>query len=100
MLHIGEKIKEVFSESGLSVAEFARRIDTSRENVYGIFKRKSIDTYLLEKISEVLHHNFFEYYIKKEELYPEIKFLQKKLEVADQEIAYLKKINKLLENKK
>lgn len=100
MLHIGEKIKEIFKESGLTVAEFARRIDTSRENVYGIFRRKSIDTYLLKKISEVLNYNFFKYYINTEELYPEIKSLQRKLEVADQEIEYLKKINKLLERKK
>lgn len=100
MLHIGEKIKGIFKESGLTVAEFARRIDTSRENVYGIFRRKSIDTYLLKKISEVLNYNFFKYYINTEELYPEIESLQRKLEVADQEIQYLKKINRLLERKK
>ncbi|ELR70077.1 hypothetical protein C900_04074 [Fulvivirga imtechensis AK7] len=100
MLHIGEEIRKVFKESGLTVAEFARRIDTSRENVYGIFKRKSIDTRLLQKISDVLDHNFFKYYVNPEELYPEIASLQRKLEVADQEIAYLKKINKLLEKKK
>lgn len=100
MLHIGEKIQKIFRESGLTVAEFARRIDTSRENVYGIFKRKSIDTQLLRRISDVLDHNFFKYYIKPEELYPEIESLQRRLQVADQEIEYLKKINKLLEKKK
>lgn len=93
MIHIGEKIKEVFEATGLSVTEFARRIDTSRENVYGIFTRKSIDTDLLLKITQVLDHNFFSYYINPKE----VEELKKQLELAQQEIAYLKKINSLLE---
>ncbi len=97
MIHIGSKIKEVFDTKDLTVSEFARRIDTSRENIYGIFKRKSIDTNLLIKISNVLDHNFFQYFITKEELYPEVESLSKRIEAADKEIAYLKKINELLE---
>lgn len=38
-LHIGKMIKAVFDESGLSVAELARRIHTARSNVYFIFER-------------------------------------------------------------
>lgn len=62
MVHIGEEIKKVFDERGISVSEFGRRISTSRENVYGIFKRETIDTGLLVKISKVLDHDFFRYY--------------------------------------
>jgi hypothetical protein len=43
--------------------EFARMINTSKQNVYAIFKRKSIDTDQLLLISKVLHVNFFEYYM-------------------------------------
>lgn len=97
MIHIGNKIKEIFDTKDLTVSEFARRIDTSRENVYGIFKRKSIDTNLLIKISDVLDHNFFQYFIRKEEIYPEVENLSKRLEASEKEIQYLKKINELLE---
>lgn len=57
-LHIGHMVKSVFDESGLSVAEFARRIHCERTNVYKIFNRRSIDVELLVKISEILNHNF------------------------------------------
>lgn len=58
-VNIGTKIKFVVNKKGISVSEFSRRINKSRENVYSIFKRKSIDTVLLSKIGEVLEHDFF-----------------------------------------
>lgn len=57
-LHIGHMVKSVFDESGLSVAEFARRIHCERTNVYKIFNRRSIDVELIVKISKILNHNF------------------------------------------
>ena len=57
--HIGQQIKLVLETKGISVTEFARRINKSRENIYSIFTRKSIDTGLLAKISEVLDYDFF-----------------------------------------
>jgi len=59
---IGSKIKQVFDKKGMSVSEFGRRINKSRENVYSIFRRRTIDTGLLQKISTVLEHDFFQYY--------------------------------------
>ena len=58
-LHIGHLVKAVFDESGLTVAEFAKRIHCDRTNVYKIFARRSLDTMLLVKISQALQHNFF-----------------------------------------
>jgi predicted transcriptional regulator len=52
-LHIGKQIEEVLNSKGFTVAEFARRINKSRENVYSIFKRKTMDTGLLQKIGAV-----------------------------------------------
>ncbi len=60
--HIGNKIKSVVKERGMEKAEFGRRINMSRENVYSIFRRKTIDTGLLSTISQVLEHDFFKYY--------------------------------------
>ena len=101
MLHIGQKVQQIFSTKGMTVVEFARRINTSRENVYGIFNRKSIDVSLLAKISEVLDYNFFQYYIsEKFSTYPELNVIKKQLELAEREIKYLKKINELMDHKR
>jgi len=60
MQNIGKIIKLKLKEKGISVSEFARRINTNRNNVYDIFHRDSIDTKLLQKISEVLEYDFFQ----------------------------------------
>lgn len=59
-LHIGKMIKAVFDESGLSVAELARRIHTARSNVYFIFERPSIDMNQLLDLCDALNHNFLD----------------------------------------
>lgn len=59
-LYIGHMVKSVFDKSGLSVAEFARRIHCERTNVYKIFNRRTIDVEMLVAISEALEHNFLE----------------------------------------
>lgn len=65
-IHIGQVIKQKLDESQLSVTDFANRIHRTRSTVYDIFTRKSIDTDLLLKISEVLRYNFLEeVYLKK-----------------------------------
>lgn len=55
--HAGEKVKEHFEASGLSVSEFARRLNCHRQNVYDIFRREVIDVGLLQRISRVLEHD-------------------------------------------
>lgn len=57
-LHIGQLIKAVFDESGMTVSEFARQIHLERSTVYNIFERQSIDAIQLARISLVLKHNF------------------------------------------
>ena len=62
MIHVGSIIKKKFDELGLSVSWFAKELCCDRTNVYSIFKRESIDTSLLVKISTILNHDFFRYY--------------------------------------
>lgn len=62
MIHIGSIIKKKFDELGISVSWFAKELCCDRTNVYSIFKRESIDTSLLVKISLILKHDFFKYY--------------------------------------
>ena len=110
-VRIGQLIKERVDASGMSKSEFARRINTTPQNAYGIFKRKSIDTDMLKRIGEVLGYDFFNHYHvpdpKKrivqdpEGMYvtPEkMKACQEQLQQALKEIEYLKKINELLES--
>ena len=57
-LHIGQMIKAVFDESGMTISEFARQIHLERTTVYSLFERQSVDSIQLAKISLVLKHNF------------------------------------------
>jgi hypothetical protein len=54
----------VIDQKGMTTSEFARRLCTTNQNAHDIFKRTSIDTGQLEKIGEILDHDFFQYYVK------------------------------------
>jgi len=62
MIHIGEIIKEELHRQDRSVTWLARKLYCDRTNVYNIFKRQSIDTETLLRISAILEHDFFSYY--------------------------------------
>lgn len=64
MIHIGKQIKKELSRQQRSIQWLATKICCDRTNVYKIFKRESIDTGLLLRISMVLNKDFFEYYSK------------------------------------
>src|SRR5688572_9180038 len=107
---IGHKIKEVFDARGMKLTDFADQLGTVRQNVYRIFKKRHLDTGLLLKISQVLNHNFFQYYLPSDRsdgaVSPELArmkadFLEthKQLDLARKEIDYLRKIIRLMEEK-
>lgn len=102
--HIGKKIKEIKEARGITISEFSRRINCSRENVYGIFKRQSVDTTLLSKIGEVLQHDFFQYFTMGDKninkISTELEKCKQENQVLKKEVDYLKKINGLLERRK
>ena len=66
-MHIGEQIKTRAKELRMGATELGRLINTSKQNVYGIYKRRTVDTGLLKKISEALDYDFFELYTEGEE---------------------------------
>ena len=123
-VHIGEKIKQRAKQLRIGPTEFGKLINTSKQNVHGIYKRRSIDSIMLKEISKALDFNFFQYYsaasltvandsetsynshsdklIKKLRL--EIANLktqidQLKKQASEREIVYLKKINDILERR-
>ena len=62
MKPIGILIKEELTAQERSVAWFARKIHLDRSNVYRLFKKNSVDTDLLRRISQVLGRDFFAAY--------------------------------------
>jgi hypothetical protein len=61
-MNIGEIIKKELEMQERSAAWLARKINCNRQNVYDIFKRPTIDTELLMRISVALNRNFFNVY--------------------------------------
>ncbi len=107
-IEIGQKIKEIFDNRQIKLTDFADELGTVRQNVYRIFKKRHLDTGLLLKISQVLNHNFFQYYVadpteitdeKIKILKSEASDYQRQLELSRKEIDYLRKIIKLMEEK-
>ncbi|HTE29254.1 MAG TPA: helix-turn-helix transcriptional regulator [Chryseolinea sp.] len=108
VVEIGQKIKEVFDRRNMKLTEFADELGTVRQNVYRIFKKRHLDTGLLLKISSVLKHNFFQYYVtpgpgsENGNSVPannDVQEFEKQLELSRKEIVYLRKIIKLMEEK-
>lgn len=58
-MHIGSLIKARAKVMRIGPTELGVKIETSKQNVYGIFRRQSIDTELLFRISIALEHDFF-----------------------------------------
>ena len=106
---IGQKIKEVFDAQNRKLTDFADELGTVRQNVYRIFKKQHLDTGLLLKISQVLNHNFFQYYVSNGsgeangedlmKLASQAQDTEQQLMLAKKEIDYLRKIIKLMEEK-
>ena len=106
-VEIGQRIKAIFDDRNMKLTDFADELGTVRQNVYRIFKKRHVDTGLLLKISQVLHHNFFQYYVpqpgdtdeKIRALRTETDDFQRQLDLSRKEIDYLRKIIKLMEEK-
>ena len=97
MIHIGKIIRKKQKESGFSVVEFARRINTSRENAYTIFNRSSPDVLLLARICDVLDFNFFTLVLPEKFKQYSTESKEETMMFYEKEVHYLKEIKKLKE---
>lgn len=61
-IHIGSIIEQRVRSGGHSVSWLAAILCCERTNVYSIFRRRSIDSGLLYRISEALKFDFFALY--------------------------------------
>lgn len=108
-IHIGKRIEKRAKELKIGTTELGKLINTSKQNVYGLFKRSSIDAKQLYELSKALKYNFFLLYdlseleadntiIKElEALRSENKNLKSEINSINEKYDLLQKINKLLE---
>ena len=61
-IHIGHLIHDQLKADKRSVGWLAREIGCTRNHVYKIFNKSSLDSDLLLRISISMHFNFFQYY--------------------------------------
>ena len=61
-IHIGHLIQEQLRKDNRSVGWLARQIPCSRNHVYKIFNKPSLDSDLILRISNAMNFNFFQYY--------------------------------------
>ena len=61
-IHIGHLIQEQLKVDQRSVGWLSREIGCTRNHVYKIFNKPSLDGDLLLRISLSMHFNFFQYY--------------------------------------
>lgn len=61
-IHIGHIIQAQLKTDQRSVGWLAREIGCTRNHVYKIFSKPSLDGDLLLRISLSMHFNFFQYY--------------------------------------
>lgn len=61
-IHIGHIIQAQLKTDQRSVGWLAREIHCTRNNVYKIFSKASLDSDLILTISKALQFNFFQYY--------------------------------------
>ena len=59
-MHIGQHIKEVMRQKGVTATQLAKDICCTRPHIHRIFRKDNIDIALLERISKALNHDFFQ----------------------------------------
>lgn len=58
-MHIGQHIKEVMRQQGVTATQLAKDICCTRPHIHKIFRKENIDIALLIRISKALKHDFF-----------------------------------------
>lgn len=61
-INIGSLVAREFKRSGMTQAEFARRLNIPPSNVTRIFKKETIETSKLMELCDILGYNFFSEY--------------------------------------
>ena len=100
-VQIGNVIKKVMEDKHVSPSELASRLGVHPGSISRIFNYKHMHSSLVQKISQVLGHDFFKYFtqdikVERAASDKQIDELKKELDVLRKENGYLKQINELL----
>jgi hypothetical protein len=117
-VNIGEKVRLRAKELRIGPTELGALLNTSKQNIYSIYKRKSLDAETLRKLSVALKRDFFDYFkpenlpetvldktekytLEKDKLiaYSEYVKLKTDYDHLKEKYELLKKVNQLLEGK-
>lgn len=94
-IHRGQALKKVVKDSGIKIAELARRIDKSRRFIYLMFDNKDVPIHLMRSVCEAIRHPFtrdmFEEVIEVKEELPENYWKDKYLNLLEEHNTLLKK---------
>jgi len=105
--HLGNVIRELVNAGDFNLKDVATYIDVSEEELEKIYDSSSIDVEKLIKLSELLQHNLFIYYLNNRVisnlfenqvngLPPQISYLIEQLETKNDQIAQLKSLTETL----
>ncbi len=72
-INIGEEIKKVAKKKFAKDIDFAKEMGKTRQTIYDLYKRETIDVNTLLEVCRVLSYNFFELY---EQQLPFVKKIQ------------------------
>lgn len=61
-IYIGQLIKQRVSECDISVTKISKFLQCSEEEVENIYEKKTVEAYLLLKLSKLLEYDFFRIY--------------------------------------
>ena len=103
-LHLGRAIRAELKRQGKNARMLSEMIGKDHRTCYNILLRRHLNSRLLIDISRTLNHNFFALLEKAASLQPddpkpagEEEKLRKENEALRKELAYVKRINELLE---
>ena len=57
-IHMGKLLERVIRKKGLNISGLAREIGVNRRSLYNWFEEKNIKVEVLQKVSEVIDHDF------------------------------------------
>ena len=64
IFHVGDLILQELTATGMTKAEFGRRLNISRQHVNTILQKDHLSVSYLVAISKVLQHDFLQYYVQ------------------------------------
>lgn len=104
-IQIGTIIKKVMEEKRVSSTELASRLGVHPGSISRIFNYKHMHSSLLQKISQVLGHDFFKYFtqdirVERSDAEKQMEQIRKEMDQLRKENGYLKQINELLTKQK